>query len=69
MEISISSFWRKQIFESDKKPIRISFSDVQFLPEYTKEVITKNELSFVAKVVDECDERFDDPLSSKSWTR
>lgn len=62
LEISISSFWRKQIFESDKKPIRISFSDVQFLPEYIKEVITKNELSFVAKVVDECDERFDDGM-------
>lgn len=62
LEISVSSFWRKQIFESNGKPIKISSFDVQFLPEYIKEDITKNELSFRVKVVDECDERFDDGL-------
>ena len=63
LEISISSLWRNRIFKNDKEPIHISSADRDILPVYIKDAIVKDNLHFIVKIVDECDEKFDEGLT------
>lgn len=63
LEISISKIWRNRIFELKKDEIlHISFLDEKYIPEYIKDVIVKNKLTFCVQVVDDCEVKFDDEL-------
>lgn len=62
MEISISASWRHRIFVSSKTPISISGADGNDLPEYVRDDIIRNDLSFTVQVVDECDADFDEGM-------
>lgn len=71
MEISIASEWRKKIFEMKENDIlEISFNAPLQLPQYIREDIVKNELTFYVRVVKECPEEFDEGLVIfKFWAK
>ncbi len=63
LEISISHIWRKRIFNLKKDEIlQISSKDEDIIPEYIKDVIVNNHLIFCVKIIDSCEEAFDEGL-------
>lgn len=63
MDISLSKIWRRQIFGLKKDDVLyISKSDEKIIPEYIKDVIVKNDLTFCVQIVDSCEVEFDDGL-------
>lgn len=48
----------------------ISFLDEKYIPEYIKDVIVKNKLTFCVQVVDNCEVKFDEELIIfKFWSK
>lgn len=63
LEISLSSIWRKQIFDLDKNEIlQLSSKDKDIIPEYIRDIILDNDLRFYIQIVDSCEEQFDEGL-------
>lgn len=63
LEISISSFWRKRIFNLPQNAVLvISANDKETIPEYVRDVIVNNRLTICVEVVDECEAEFDEDL-------
>lgn len=63
LEISLSSIWRKRIFDLDKNEIlQLSSKDKDIIPEYIRDVILDKDLSFYIRIVDSCEEQFDEGL-------
>ena len=69
IEISISPIWRNRIFGLKKMRYCI-YHDEKYIPEYIKDVIVKNKLTFCVQVVDNCEVKFDEELIIfKFWSK
>ena len=63
LEISISRVWRKRIFAlKPGEVLRLSFRDAD-IPEYVKDIITQNELTFEIRSVHSDEQQFDEGLT------
>lgn len=71
MEISIASEWRRRIFKMKENDIlEISFKEHLHLPDYIREDITANKLTFCVKIVKDCPEEYDEGLIIfKFWAK
>ena len=63
MEISISHVWRKRIFAlKGGEVLKLSANDKDIIPEYIRDVIVDNHLSFTIQIVEKCEEEYDEGL-------
>lgn len=63
IEISLSSIWRKRIFDLKKNEmLQLSSKDKDIIPEYIRDIILDNDLRFYIQIVDSCEEQFDEGL-------
>ena len=71
MEISIAREWRRKIFENQEDDIlEISDENEINLPDYVKETIVKNKLTFCVQIVKDCPEEFEEGLVIfKFWAK
>lgn len=71
MEISIMNEWREKIFKlKENEILKISFENPLQLPDYVRDDVVTNELTFYVKIVKECPEKFDKGLIIfKFWAK
>ena len=71
MEISVSKEWRKRIFQLlDGESLEISYRNAQEIPEYVRDIMVANKLTFLVSRVNKCEEYFDNSLVIfKFWTK
>ncbi len=71
MEISIAKEWRRRIFKMKGNDVlEIGFENPLHLPDYIREDVVANRLTFCVKIVDECPEEFDEDLIIfKFWAK
>ncbi len=63
MEISISHVWRERIFAlKGGEVLKLSANDKDIIPEYIRDVIVDNQLSFTIQIVDKYEEEYDEGL-------
>ena len=71
MEISIAREWRRKIFKlKENDVLEISFDNPLHLPDYIREDMVANKLTFYVKIVKDCPEEFDEGLVIfKFWAK
>ena len=71
MEISIMQEWRREILKlKEGEFLEISYLTPNKLPEYIKNDIIQNKLTFYVEKVDKCPEEFDEGLIIfKFWSK
>ena len=71
MEISVSKGWRKRIFQLlDGESLEISYRNAQEIPEYVRDIMVTNKLTFLVSRVNKCEEYFDNSLVIfKFWAK
>lgn len=71
MEISIAREWRRKIFKlKENDVLEISFENPLHLPDYIREDMVANKLTFYVKIVKDCPEEFDEGLIIfKFWAK
>lgn len=71
MEISIMSEWRRKIFKmKEKEVLEISYENPLQLPDYIKDEVVINKVTFYVKIVKDCPEKFDEGLIIfKFWAK
>lgn len=71
LEISIMSEWRRRIFKiKENEVLEISFEEPLQLPDYIRDDIIANKLTFFVKIVKDCPEKFEEGLIIfKFWAK